>query len=155
MSSLTVSTDIPTEIHMTRTFRAPRHLVLRAFSEPELLERWLGGLRAKVTAVEIDLRVGGTYKYAFAVADGSSFFFTGTFREVSDGRIVHTELFNGEPPGSVVTTTFTEHGGKTRVDWVIAFESQEVRDMVIATGMADGANESYDELEKLLRTLSR
>jgi uncharacterized protein YndB with AHSA1/START domain len=153
MSDLTVSTDIPTEIHMTRTFRAPRRLVLRAMSDPALLKRWLGGVRAKVTTAEVDLRVGGTYRYVFELPDGSSFFFTGVFREVGDDRIVHSELFNGEPPGSVVTTTLAEDRGVTTVRWVIAFDSQETRDMVVATGMADGAGESYDELEKLLASL--
>lgn len=153
MTNLTVSTDVPNEIHMTRTFRAPRRLVLRAFSEPALLERWLGGVRAKVTSARVDFRVGGSYEHVFALPDGSSFFFSGVFREVSEERIVHTELFNGDPPGSLVTTTLTERGGETTVRWVIAFENQQVRDMVLATGMADGAGESYDELEKLLRTL--
>jgi uncharacterized protein YndB with AHSA1/START domain len=152
MSKLIVSTEVPTEIHMTRTFRAPRRLVLRAMSEPELIKRWLGGVRATVSAAEVDLRVGGSYRYDFALPDGSSFFFSGVFREVSDDRIVHSELFNGEPPGSVVTTTFTEDRGTTTVHWVIAFETQEIRDMVVSTGMADGAGESYDELEKLLAT---
>ena len=153
MNKLTVSTDVPTEIHMSRRFRAPRRLVLRAFSEPALLKRWLGGKRAQVAAAEVDLRVGGSYKYVFALPDGSTFFFGGVFREVGDDRIVHTELFNGEEPGSVVTTTFVEEDGTTLVRWVIAFDSQDIRDMVLATGMADGAGESYDELEKLLASM--
>jgi uncharacterized protein YndB with AHSA1/START domain len=153
MSKLSVSTDVPTEIHMVRLFDAPRHLVHKAMSEPALIKQWLGGVRARVTSAEVDLRVGGSYRYVFALPDGSSFFFTGVFREVGDDRIVHSELFNGEPPGSVVTTTFVEQGGKTTVNWVIAFESQEIRDMVLSTGMADGAGESYDELEKLLAGL--
>lgn len=153
MNTLHVSTEVPTEIHMTRTFDAPRKLVLRAFSEPALLERWLGGVRARVTHAEVDLRVGGTYRYDFAIEDGSTFFFSGVFQKVGDDEIVHTELFNGEPPGSVVTTTFSDEGKKTRVRWVIAFESQEIRDFVVSTGMADGAGESYDALEELLATL--
>jgi len=153
MSKLTVSTEVPTEIRMTRSFDAPAHLVRRAMSEPALLEQWLGGVRARVASAEVDLRVGGTYRYVFALPDGSSFFFSGVFREVGDDRIVHSELFNGEPPGSVVTTKFSEKGGKTTVSWVIAFDSQEIRDMVLATGMTDGAGESYDELEKLLVSL--
>ena len=150
MSKLSVSTDVPTEIHLTRLFDAPRHLVHRAMSEPALIRQWLGGVRARVASAEVDLRVGGSYRYVFALPDGSSFFFTGIFREVGDERIVHSELFNGEPPGSVVTTTFVEQSGKTTVKWVIAFESQEIRDRVLSTGMADGAGESYDELEQLL-----
>jgi uncharacterized protein YndB with AHSA1/START domain len=153
MKKLHVTTDVPTEIRMSRTFDAPRRLVIRAFTEPALIKKWLGGVRATVTSAEVDLRVGGSYKWVFGLPDGGSFFFTGVFREISDDRIVHSELFNGEPPGSVVTTTFTEKGGKTHVEWIIAFESQQVRDMVLATGMADGAGESYDELDKLLAAL--
>jgi uncharacterized protein YndB with AHSA1/START domain len=150
MKKLSVTTDVPTEIRMTRTFDAPRRLVLRAMTEPALIKKWLGGVRATVTSAEIDLRVGGSYKWVFGLPDGGSFFFTGVFREIGDDRIVHSELFNGEEPGSVVTTTFTEQGGKTTVEWIIAFPTQEIRDMVVATGMADGAGESYDELDKLL-----
>jgi uncharacterized protein YndB with AHSA1/START domain len=153
MKKLSVSTEVPTEIHMTRTFDAPRKLVLRAMSDPALIKKWLGGVRAKVASAEVDLRVGGSYKYVFDLPDGSSFFFTGVFREVSDDRIVHSELFNGEPPGSIVTTTFEDEGDKTVVRWVIAFETKEIRDMVVATGMSDGAGESYDALETLLANL--
>jgi len=152
MKTLTVRIDVPTEIHMTRTFAAPRKRVIEAFTRPELLKRWLGGVRAKVTACEVDFRVGGAYRYEFGLPNGSSFFFTGTFREIRDDRIVHTELFNGLPPGSVVTTSFAERDGCTTVEWVIAYESQAVRDRVLAMGMADGAGESYDELAKLLAT---
>ena len=153
MKKLIVSTEVPTEIHMERTFDAPRRLVLKAFSDPALIKRWLGGVRATVASAEVDQRVGGSYKYVFALPDGSSFFFTGVFQEVSDDRVVHTELFNGQEPGSLVTTTFTEANGKTLVRWVIAFPTREIRDMVVATGMADGAGESYDALEQLLAKL--
>lgn len=153
MSKLTVSTEVPNEIHMTRVFDAPRRLVVKAMSTPELIKRWLGGPRAEVTSAEVDHRVGGSYRYVFRRPDGVSFSFSGVFREVSDERVVHTELFNDDPNGSVVTTTLTEHDGATTMHVVIRFESQQMRDMVVSTGMAVGAGESYDRLEALVTNL--
>ena len=153
MSKLTVSTDVPNEIHMTRTFDAPRRLVIEAMSKPELIKRWLGGVRATVESATVDLRVGGGYRYVFRLPDGGGFTFHGTFREIGDDRIVHNEVFNDGPGESLVTTTYVEHEGKTTMKVVVRFESREVRDMVFSTGMADGAGESYDSLETLLGTL--
>lgn len=152
-SKLNVSTEVPNEIRMTRTFDAPRRLVVKAMTTPELIKRWLGGVRATVVSAEIDPRVGGKYRYAFRNRDGSEFAFVGVIREISDDRIVHSETLEGQPEESLVTTTFVEHGGKTTMTITIAFASQEVRDMVVATGMAEGAGESYDQLETLLATL--
>ena len=149
-NKLIVNTDAPNEIHMTRTFDAPRHLVIEAMTKPELIKRWLGGKRATVTHAECDLRVGGSYKWVFLLPDGNSFYFSGTFREVSPERVVHNERFNEDPNESLVTTTYREHDGKTTVTWVIRFETQAMRDMVLATGMADGAGETYDSLDALL-----
>ena len=154
MSKLQVTTDVPEEITMVRTFDAPRRLVMRAMSEPALIKRWNGGKRAEVAACEVDFRVGGGYKTVFRLPDGSEFFFSGTYQEIADGRVVHTELFNGEPPGSIVTITLVEHGGKTTVTMVVRFESQDVRDMVVATGMAEGAGESYDVLDEVLASMT-
>jgi hypothetical protein len=83
-----------------------------------------------------------------------TFGFGGTCIELSDGRVVQTEAFDGYPGESVVTTTYVEHDGKTTMKIVVRFESQQIRDAVVATGMTKGAGESYDELEKLLGTLS-
>src|SRR5688572_3577710 len=153
MNKLQVSADVPTEIHMTRTFDAPRRLVIRAMTEPELIKRWHGGVRAIVASSTVDLRVGGSYRTVFRLPDGTEFSFSGVYREVSDDCIVHTETFNDAPIGSVVTMRFEEHAGKTTMRCVIAFDSQAMRDMVLATGMADGAGESYDALDKLLADL--
>jgi uncharacterized protein YndB with AHSA1/START domain len=148
-NKLVVNTDVPNEIHMTRTFDAPRHLVIEAMTKPDLIKRWLGGKRATVTHAECDLRVGGSYKWVFLLPDGSSFYFSGTFREVSPERVVHNERFNEDPNESLVTTTYSERAGQTTVTWVIRFATQAVRDMVLATGMADGAAETYDSLDEL------
>lgn len=153
MSKLKVTADVPTEIHMIRTFDAPRRLVIKAMTEPELIKRWHGGVRATVVSAEADLRVGGTYRNVFRVPDGYEFSFSGVYREISDERIVFTEQFNDQPEGAVITATYVEHDGKTTMTMVMSFPTQALRDQVLATGMADGAGESYDELDKLLAGL--
>jgi len=150
-NKLKVTTDVPEEIHMTRTFDAPKRLVIRAMTEPALLKRWLGGKRATVVSAEVDLRVGGRYRYVFEHgSEQHRFAFSGEFREVSEDRIVHTEVFEDHPGESLVTTTYTERDGVTTLHLVLRFASQDVRDLVLATGMADGTGESYDALEQLL-----
>lgn len=153
MTKLQVSTEVPTEIHMTRVFDAPKRLVMKAMTTPELVKRWLGGKRAVVTSTEHDLRPGGRYRNAFRTHEGFEFAFVGTYHEVSDDRIVFEEQFEGQPGGSQITTTFTEVDGKTTMKMVMKFPTQELRDMVLKTGMTEGAGESYDELEKLLHQL--
>lgn len=154
MSKLKVLTGAPNEIVMEREFNAPRRLVVQAMSTPDLIKQWLGGVRAEVVVAEHDLRVGGTYKHVFKLPDGSTFQFTGVYREVSDDRIVHTEKFDDNPAESVVTITLTERAGRTTLHMVVAFANAEIRDMVFGTGMADGAGESYDKLDELLAGLS-
>jgi uncharacterized protein YndB with AHSA1/START domain len=153
MNKLKVTADIPTEIHMTRTFAAPRRLLIQAMTTPELVKRWLGGVRATVVSAEMDRRVGGTYRNVFRLPSGDEFSFSGEIRELSDDRIVYTEVFGDQPGHALVTTTFVEHAGETTMTVVMAFPSQELRDMVLATGMADGAGESYDVLERLVAGL--
>lgn len=153
MTKLQVSTDVPTEIHMTREFDAPKRLVLKAVTDPELIKRWMGGMRGTVTSAEADLRPGGRYRNAFRTNDGFEFAFVGTYHEVTEDRVVFTEQMEGQPGESHNTVTFTEAAGKTTMKIVMKFPTQELRDMVVATGMADGAGESYDVLEKLLHQL--
>lgn len=154
MSTFDVTLPSDTEILMVRTFDAPRHLVRRALTEPELIKRWLGGKRTTVTHVENDLRVGGSYRQEFRNPDGSTFFFIGTYSEVTDERIVHSELFNGDPPPAIAESTLVEKHGKTVLSVRMRFPNQEIRDMVVATGMSDGAGESYDVLAALLPALA-
>jgi uncharacterized protein YndB with AHSA1/START domain len=153
MSKLQVSLEGANEIHMTRTFDAPKRLVLRAMTTPDLIKQWLGGVRATVESVEVDFRVGGTYRYCFLTRDGQRFALFGTYREIAEDRVVHTESMEGMPGESVITSTLVEKDGKTTLSLVMRFPSQEIRDIVVRTGMSDGAGESYDELEKLLATL--
>jgi uncharacterized protein YndB with AHSA1/START domain len=153
MSKLEITTDVPNEIHMTRAFDAPRRLVIKAMTTPEWIKRWLGGKRATVVSAQVDLRVGGAYRYVFRRPDGVEFAFGGVYRELGDDRIVQTEAFEGMPGESTVTTTWVENDGKTTMTVVVRFASQGVRDAVMGTGMAAGAGESYDALELLLANM--
>ena len=153
MSKLKLLPGAPNEIVWERVFDAPRHLVVQAMTTPELIKRWLGGVRATVLSVEVDARVGGRYRYVLRATNGHEFAFGGVFRELGEARVVQTEKFDDYPNESVVTTTLTEHAGKTTLHIVVAFESPEIRDIVMRTGMADGAGESYDALDAVLAGL--
>ena len=153
MTRLQVTTDVPTDIQMTRTFDAPKRLVIRAMTEPALIKKWLGNSRAAIVSAEVDFRVGGSYRYVFRRNDGVEFSFTGVYREIGDDRVVHSERFDDQPEEATITTTWVERDGKTTMTVTLRFSSQAVRDMVVATGMESGAGESYDNLAALVGTL--
>jgi uncharacterized protein YndB with AHSA1/START domain len=150
------------EVMVTRSFKATRKMVFRAYTEPELIRRWmLGPPGWSMPVCEMDVRVGGTYRWRWrSDTDGKEFGFTGTFREVQPPqKLVHTE---GYDPGSVgdvyptssealVTTTFAEEGGITTMTTVIDYGSREVRDAAMKTGMTDGMEQSYQLLDRLLQ----
>ena len=148
------------EVKVTRSFKAARPLVFRAFTEPALVQRWLLGPPGwSMPICEMDVRVGGRYRWRWrSDKDASEFGFTGTFREVQPpSKLVHTEAFDpgsvgGEYPGSeaLVTVTFTERDGVTTMTSLIDFGSKEARDAAIATGMTDGMEQSYQLLDELL-----
>ena len=118
-SSGTAVVTLPsdTQIQITREFGAPRHLVFRAWTTPELIRRWWAGNRGEVTSIEVDLRPGGTWRYVMTASAGFEVAFHGEYREVVPGeRLVSTEIFEGMPDAEAVsTTTFTEAGGRTTV----------------------------------------
>jgi len=153
MTKLDVNLDDPHEVRMTRVFDAPMRLVIRAMTEPALIMRWLGNSRSPITKCEMDTRVGGRYRYEFRRPDGVTFAMVGEIRELAADRIVMTQAMEGMPGESVVTTTYREHAGKTTMVTVVRFPSREIRDMVAATGMTDGAGESYDNLDALVQRL--
>jgi len=154
MNKLKVTAAVPTEIHMTRTFDAPRRLVMQAMSKPELLKRWLGNSFSPLVSADVDHRVGGNYRYVYRNAkDGREFAFVGQYREIGEDRIVHSESMEGMPGEATVMMTFVEAAGKTTLNIVMAFPSQQIRDLVLSTGMEVGAAESYDNLERLLASL--
>ena len=153
MTKLQVTTDVPTDIQIIRTFDAPRRLVIRAMTEPALIKKWLGNSRAAIVSAEVDFRVGGSYRYVFRRKDGVEFSFTGVYREIAEDRVVHSERFDDNPEEATIITTWAERDGVTTMTIVMRFSSQAVRDMVVATGMESGAAESYDNLAALVRAL--
>ena len=146
-----------TEILTTREFNAPKHLVYRAWTSPDLIKRWWAGDRGVVTVIEIDLQVGGSFRYAMDANPGFEVAFHGEFREiVPNQRIVSTETFEGKPEAGAAmnTVTFTEEDGRTTLTILTRYPSREIRDMVIATGMEGGLQESLDDLEEVAISLS-
>jgi uncharacterized protein YndB with AHSA1/START domain len=151
----TVTLPTAEEILITRVFDAPAHLVYRAVTEPELVRRWWGGLRGEVTLCEIDLRVGGRWRYAMAAHNGSEVAFYGEYREiVPDERIVSTEIYEPFPEAEAVTTmTLTEQDGRTTLNTLVKHSSPEARDGHINSGMEGGMQESFDKLEEVALSL--
>lgn len=156
--SFKVTTPSDREIRMTRLFDAPRRLVFEALTKPEHVKQWWGRLGEgySVPICEIDLRVGGSWRFVNRHPKGEVAF-RGEYREITPpSRLVFTEIFEQFPDSiSVVTTELTEEGGKTRFTATVRYPSLEVRDMVLASGMAKGAGISYDRLEDLVREMQR
>jgi len=142
---------------MTRLFDAPKQLVFEALTKPEHVKRWWGILSDEysVTVCEIDLRVGGAWRFVGRGPEGQYPSFYGVYREIAPpDRLVYTEIFEPFPDAeSVVTTELSEEGGKTRMTVTALYPSLDVRDMVIQTGMEKGAAISYDRLEEVTRGL--
>ena len=154
-----VTTPSDREIRLTRLFDAPRQLVFDALTKPEHVRRWWGCLSDKhsVAVCEIDLRVGGAWRFVGRGPEGEYPAFYGEYREIAPpDRLVYTEIFEPYPDGdSLVTTVLTEENGKTRMTVTASYPSQDVRDMVMKTGMEVGAGLSYDRLEDLVAELQR
>lgn len=144
-----------TRILITREFAAPRHLVWRAYTEPELIRRWWAGERGEVTSVEVDLRVGGRWRYVMSAYGGSEVGFHGEYREViPNERIVSTEIYEGMPEGeSLNTATFSEVDGHTTLTILVQHQSREHRDAHIASGMETGMQKALDFLEGVALSL--
>lgn len=152
--ALIVTTPTDREIAMTRVFDAPRRLVFDAYTKPELLKRWLGVFRGWSMAVcEVDLRVGGAYRYVWRGPGRADMGMRGVYREIVPfERIVCTESFD-EPwyPGEALdTTVLVEQGGKTTMTTTVLYESKEIRDAVLKSPMEQGVAASYDKLAELL-----
>jgi uncharacterized protein YndB with AHSA1/START domain len=145
-----------TQILITRELDAPRHLVYRAYTTPELIMRWWAGDRGRVTSVEVDLRPGGSWRYVMTANAGFEVAFHGEYQEIIDGeRIVSTEVFEGAPDAAAVsTTTFAEHGGRTTLSILVQHTSQENRDMHLNSGMEGGMQESMNHLAEVARSLA-
>jgi uncharacterized protein YndB with AHSA1/START domain len=155
---LQVTTPNDTDVVVTRTFDAPRAAVWEAHTKPALVKRWLLGPPGwTMPTCEIDLRVGGKFRYGWAHPEQPGFEIGGEFREIkAPERIVHTEEFRpggkqmeGSKP-AIVTTVFKESRGKTAMTVTMHFPSKEARDGAVATGMTGGMEQSYQRLDQAL-----
>ena len=151
---VTLPTD--TQILITREFNAPRRLVYQAWTTPELIKRWWSADRGEMTIAEVDLRVGGAWRYVMTANGGFEVAFHGEYREVvPNERIVSTEIFEAMPEAAAVSTvTFAEQDGRTVVSILVQHASQEHRDGNINSGMEDGLQEALDYLEQIAVSLS-
>jgi uncharacterized protein YndB with AHSA1/START domain len=151
-NSVTVTTPSERELVLTRVFDAPKGLVFEAFTTPDLLKRWYGPPGWSFDVCEVDLRVGGRWRYVMRKPDGRTVGQQGVYREIATGeRIVNTESWEDWDPGEIlVTTLFTEDQGRTTFVSTILFPSQAVRDQLLRSGMADHAGAVYDQLADLL-----
>ena len=156
--SATVTLPTDEEILITREFDAPRHLVYKAWTTPELVSRWWPGQRGEMKTAEIDLRVGGAWRYVMVASAGQEVGFHGEFREiVPNERIVNTEVYEGVPGGdddpALNYVTFEEVDGRTILTLLTRVSSKQIRDMIIDTGMEGGMQEGMDLLEEIAISL--
>ena len=150
---VTLPTD--TQILIRREFDAPRHLVYRVWTTPDLIKRWWSGNRGETTSVEVDLRVGGRWRYVMVAHGGFEVAFHGEYLEIAPSeRIVSTEVYEGAPEAEAVNTiTFDEQDGRTTLSILVQHASMEFRDMHINSGMEVGMQEGMDKLEQIARSL--
>ena len=156
-SSATASVTLPTDdqILITREFDAPPELVYRAWTEPDLVRRWWHANRGEMTVCDIDLRVGGRWRYVMVTPDGTEVAFNGEYREIAPNeRIVQTEVFEPYPDaGALETLTFEDVDGRTRVTMLVQHQLPEHRDMHINSGMEAGLQDALDLLEQVAQSL--
>lgn len=156
-SNGTAAVTLPTDeqILITREFSAPRHLVYKAWTTPELVKRWWSADMGETTVAEIDLRVGGRWRYVMVTPGRFEVGFHGDYREiVPNERIVSTEVYEGMPEGeSLNTATFTELNGRTTLTILVQHQSREHRDAHINSGMETGMQKTMDYLEQVALSL--
>ena len=159
--SAVVTLPSDTEILITRDFDAPRHLIYKAWTTPELVQRWWHANRGTCTSTEIDLRVGGKWRWVMVTDSGFEVAFHGEYREiVPNERLVYTEVYEGAPPGphgaeaALNIVTLEDLGaGRTRVVSLSQTRTKEVRDMIINSGMEGGMQDAYDLMEQVAQSL--
>ena len=160
-SSRSAQVTLPSDeqILIAREFDAPRHLVYKAWTTPELVKRWWNAKRGEVTTCEIDLRVGGAWRSVMVTPDGFEVGFHGEYREiVPNERIVSTEIYEGAPAGTpeegtLNTATFAETDGRTTLTILVQAPNRAVRDAIIDSGMEDGLQDALDLLEEVAGSL--
>jgi len=163
MSSGKAKVTLPTDeqIQITRDFDAPRHLVYKAWTTPELVKRWWNAKRGEVTVAEIDLRVGGKWRYAMVTPDGIEVAFHGEYREiVPNERLVTTEMYEGLPEGvseddaaTLNTATFDEQDGRTTLTILVQAKNKASRDAIVDSGMEAGLQDALDLAEEVVLSL--
>ena len=162
VSSGTARVTLPADeqILITREFDAPKHLVYKAYTTPELVKRWWPANRGEMTVCEIDLRVGGTWRYVMVADGGFEVGFHGEYREiVPNERLVSTEVYEGVPQGegpeqgTLNTATFTEADGRTTLTILVQHSSKAHRDAHIESGMEDGLQDALALLERVAVSL--
>ncbi|MCC2111217.1 MAG: SRPBCC family protein [Hyphomicrobiales bacterium] len=157
-SMLELSTPSPCELTLTRRFAAPRDLVWRAYTEPDLVKQWLTGPPGHSMPVcEIDLKPGGKWRYVWRLPNGDEMGSGGTFRDIqAPDRIVHTERFDEDWTGgeTLVTIVFEDAEGGTEMAMTVRYNTEATRDSAISSGMPEGIAHSYDSLDKLLNEIA-
>ena len=162
-TSRSAKLTLPTDelILITREFAAPRHSVWRAWTDPALVRRWWHAKRGEVTVCEIDLRVGGKWRYVMVTPDGFEVAFHGEYREIAtDEQLVTTETYEGLPEDvseedgtTVNTATFDEADGRTTVTLLIEAPSKASRDALVESGMEDGLQDALDLADEIATSL--
>jgi uncharacterized protein YndB with AHSA1/START domain len=162
-NELKVSLPNDTDVLWERTFDAPAALVFECLTKPEHIQHWMANYGYKVESTA-DLRKGGAYRNSFTIESGENFALYGEYRELSPpNRIVFTESMvdtsstvpeEWQLPASVNVVTLEERDGRTYLTMVSTYASKELRDAALATGMAEGAGVSYDQLDVYLRTIA-
>lgn len=159
--SAVVTLPSDTEILITREFDAPARLIYKAYTTPELVKRWWHANRGTCTTADIDLRVGGKWRWVMVTDGGFEVAFHGEYKElVPNERIVYTEVYEGAPPAedgeeaAVNTVTLTEKDGRTTVTTLCRTRTKEVRDTIINSGMEGGMQDAYDLLEQVAISLA-
>jgi uncharacterized protein YndB with AHSA1/START domain len=154
----TVTLPNDEQILITREFDAPRHLVYKAWTTPELVRRWWSGHRGEMTVAEIDLRVGGRWRYVMVANGGFEVAFHGEYREiVPNRRIVNTQVYElpgaADAEGALNTVTFTEEDGRTTLTLLVQVPTRQLRDEILSSGMEVGMQEQMELLEQLAISL--
>ncbi|HSF14635.1 MAG TPA: SRPBCC family protein [Vicinamibacteria bacterium] len=152
-----VTLPTSTQIRITRDFEAPRHLVYKAWTTPELIKRWWSAKRGVVTVADVDLRVGGRWRWVLMTDRGFEVAFHGEYRElIPNERIVCTEVFEGMHEAEAVNAmTFTEKDGRTTITILMQHQNQQYRDAHINSGMEAGMQDAMDLLEEVAISLMK
>lgn len=157
-ASLHITTPSMREIVMTRVFDAPRQVVFDAWTRPDMLRRWFGPRGYRLVVCEVDLRVGGAWRFVVRAPDGSEMTLRGTYREImAPERLVSTEFNECTAQGdaeALSTVAFAEDGGRTTLTHTVRYPSQDIRDAVLASGMEYGVGQAYDKLAETLAAVS-